>query len=67
MFLGFYLEALEEELVTLRSSTGMHRPASTLKVEELEEESQSGESQTDMRERDYKVRRFFELGSNWLC
>ena len=59
MFLSIYLEALDEELVTLRSSIGTHRPASTLKAEELKEGSQSGESQTEMRERDYTVRRFF--------
>ena len=62
MFLGLYLEALDEELVTLRSSIGTHRPASTLKVKELEEEAHSSESQTEMRERDYTVRRSSELG-----
>ena len=56
MFLGLYLEALNEELVTLRSSIGTHRRASILKVEELEEEGQPSESQTEMRERDYMVR-----------
>ena len=62
MFLGLYLEALDEELVTLRSSIGTHRPASTLKVKELEEEAHSSESQTEMRERDYTVRRFLFTG-----
>ena len=56
MFLGLYLEALDKELVTLRSSIGTHRRATILKVEELEEEGQSGESQTEVRERDYMVR-----------
>ena len=56
MFLGLYLEALDEELVTLRSSIGTHRPASTLKLQELKEESQSGETHTEMKERDYTVR-----------
>ena len=55
MFLGLYLEALDEELVTLRSSTSTHKLASTLKVEEIEEETQSGEGQTEMIERDYTV------------
>jgi hypothetical protein len=58
VFLGLYLEALDEELVTLRSSIGTHRSASTLKVKELEEETHIGESQTEMRERHYTVRRF---------
>jgi hypothetical protein len=53
VFLGLYLEALDEELVTLQSSISTRKPASTLKVEELEEETQSGEGQ--MRERDYSV------------
>ena len=58
MFLGLYLDALDEELATLRSPIGMHIPALTLKVEELEEESRSGENQMVMRERDYTVRQF---------
>ena len=64
MFSDLYLEALDEELVTLRSSISVCRPASILKVEELGEETQSGESQI-VRERDYTVVRnfsFFELG-----
>ena len=58
MFLGLYLEALDEELVTLRSSIGTHRSASIMKVKELEEETHSGGSQTEMRKRDYTVRLF---------
>lgn len=58
MFLGLYLEALDEELATLRPSIGTRRVASTLKVEEHEEESQAGASHTEVRERDYTVRQF---------
>jgi hypothetical protein len=38
VFLGLYLEALDEELVTLQSSIGKHKPSSAPKVDELEEE-----------------------------
>jgi hypothetical protein len=61
VFLDLYLEAPEEELVTLRSSISPRRPASSLMVEELGEETQSGESQTGVRERDYTVRQFLFL------
>jgi hypothetical protein len=60
VFLGLYLEALHEELVTIHSSMSKHKPASTLNVEELEEETQSREGQTE-GERDFTVRRFFLL------
>ena len=44
----------------------MHKYASTLKVEELEEETRSGEGQTEVGERDCTVRQIFfsctELG-----
>lgn len=59
MFLGLYLDALDEELVALRSSFSTHKPASTLKVEGPEEETQSGDGQTEVGERDYMVRQFF--------
>jgi len=61
VFLGLCLDALDEELVTLRSSISTPKLASTLKIEGLEEEapSQSGEGQTEVRERDYSVRQFF--------
>ena len=57
MFLQIYLEALDEELVTLQSSISSHKLAPTLKVEEVEE-TQSGEDQTEKgeREREYTVR-----------
>ena len=61
MFLGVYLEALDEELVALQPSISKHKPASTLKVEELEEETQSGLSLTEVGERDYIVRQFLYL------
>ncbi|KAF8471374.1 hypothetical protein DFH94DRAFT_674372 [Russula ochroleuca] len=53
VFLGLYLDALDEELVALRSSFSTHKPASTLKVEGPEEETQSGDGQTEVGERDY--------------
>ena len=59
MFLGLYLEALDEELVTLQSSTSTHKLASTLKVEEIEEETQSGEGQTEVGEQNDTVGQFF--------
>ena len=63
MFLGHYLEALDEELVTLRSYISSHKPASIPKAEGLEEESQSGEGQAEVGERDYMVRQFFFLSA----
>ncbi|KAF8461823.1 hypothetical protein DFH94DRAFT_677586 [Russula ochroleuca] len=53
VFLKLYLEALDEELVALQSSISKHKPGSTLKAEELEEETQSSEGQTEMGQRDY--------------
>ena len=54
-FLGLYLDALDEELVELRTYIGKQKPASAASVEELEEESQSGEGQTEAGKRDYAV------------
>ena len=67
MFLGLYLEALDEELVTLHSSISTHKPASTstLKVEKLKEETQLGEGQAEMRELGYTVRQYFLLSLHW--
>jgi hypothetical protein len=56
VFLGLYLEALDEELVTLQSSISKHKPASTPKVDELEEETRSDKGQTEVEERDCTVR-----------
>ena len=61
MLLGLYLEALDEELVALQSSIGTHKPTSILKVEGLEEETQSGEGQTEVGEQDDTVRQFFSF------
>ena len=58
MFSDLYLEALDEELVTLRSFVSGCRPASISKVEELGEATQLGESQI-VRERDCTVVRHF--------
>jgi hypothetical protein len=55
VFLGVYLEALDEELVTLQPSISKPKPVFTPKVEELEEETQSGLSLTEVGVRDYTV------------
>jgi hypothetical protein len=55
-FLDLYLDALDEELVELRTYIGTQKPASAPSVEELEEESQSAEGQTEVGKRDYAVR-----------
>lgn len=67
MFLGLYLEALDEELVALHTSAGTRKPVPTLEVKELEEETQSGGGQTEMGERDYTVRQFCFLSQHWHC
>ena len=61
MFLNLYLDALDEELVALRSFLNTHKLASTLKVEELEEETQLGEGQIEVGERGCMVRQLFFL------
>ena len=58
MFLSLYLELFNEELVTMHSSISKPKPASTLNVEELEEETQSREGQAEVGEQDYTVRQF---------
>ncbi|KAI0264533.1 hypothetical protein BGY98DRAFT_1103477 [Russula aff. rugulosa BPL654] len=55
-FLDHYLEALDEELVTLQASMSALKPASTSKVEELEEETRIGVDRTEVGERNYTVR-----------
>jgi hypothetical protein len=55
-FLGLYLDALDEELVELRTYISTHRPASASDVEELEEEVQSIEEQAAVGKRDHTVR-----------
>jgi hypothetical protein len=65
IFLGLYLEALDEESVTLQHPIITHKPVPTLKAEELEEATQSGEDhQTEVGKRDDTVRQFFFLFLN---
>jgi hypothetical protein len=55
--LGVYLDAHDEELLALLTSACTHKPSSTtIKVEELNEESQSDGGQTEAGKRDYIVR-----------
>ena len=61
MVLGLYLEALDEELVTLRASINTHKLTSTMEVEELKEEPLSG---TEVVERD-SVRQFLFPSLRW--
>lgn len=67
MFLGLYLEALDEELVTLHSSISTHKPAftSTPKADKLKEETQLGEGPTEVREVGYMVRQYVLLFLHW--
>jgi hypothetical protein len=64
VILGLYLEALDEELVTLRASINTHKLASTMKVEELKEEPLSGKDHTEVVERD-SVRQFLFPSLRW--
>ena len=50
-FLRLYLDALDEELVELRTYISTHEPASAPSVEKLE-----GEGQTEVKEQDFAVR-----------
>jgi hypothetical protein len=50
-FLCLYLDALDEELVELRTYISTHEPASAPSVEKLE-----GEGQTEVKEQDFAVR-----------
>ncbi|KAI9511095.1 hypothetical protein F5148DRAFT_975728 [Russula earlei] len=54
-FFGFYLDTLEEELLALHASISHPKPASGPKVEEREEESQSGERWTEVGKRNRMV------------
>jgi hypothetical protein len=58
-FLDHYLEALDEELVTLQASMSALKPAPTSKVEELEEDTRIGIDRTEVGERNYTVRQFY--------
>ena len=51
-FFGFYLDTLEEELLVLLASINPAKPASaTHKIEEHEEEPQSGKGWTEVGKR----------------
>jgi len=55
-FFGFYLDTLEEELLSLLASINPSKPASAAhKVEEREEESQSVEGWTEVGKRNKMV------------
>jgi hypothetical protein len=62
-FLGFYLDALDEELAELHNDISTHTEASDSRVEPegLEEEVQSGSSRIEVGKRDNSVRQFFFL------
>ena len=55
-FLGFYLDALDEELIELNIYIDMRK---VLKLEKPGEEAQSTEGRTEVRERDGTVRQLF--------
>ena len=55
-FLGLYMDALDEELVDLRTYISTHKPASISTVGKLKEEAQSAEGQTEVGIQDYAVR-----------
>ena len=55
-FLGLYLDALDEELIELRTYIGTHKPPSASGVEGLDEEVQSTQGQTAVGKRDHTVR-----------
>jgi hypothetical protein len=58
-FLDLYLEALDEELITSRTYTSTHKPATAPGIDEREDETQSAEGQTEVRRREYTVRQSF--------
>jgi ubiquitin carboxyl-terminal hydrolase 10 len=62
-FLGFYLDALDEELVELHTYISTRRPASAPRIEELREEAQSaeGQAEAEVGMRDHTVRRLFRV------
>ena len=53
-FLGFYLDALDEELFELHNHISTHKPAPGPKVDGVEEDAESGGGQTEVGKRDYK-------------
>jgi ubiquitin carboxyl-terminal hydrolase 10 len=58
VFLGHYLDALDEELVGLYTYISTHKPASAPSAGELEdlEETQSAVGKAEVGKRDYNVR-----------
>ena len=64
-FLGLYLDALDEELVDLRTYISTHKPASAPSVKEIEEEVQSAEDQTEAGKQDYAVRQLSFLSHQY--
>ena len=57
MFLGLYLDALDEELVGLHTCISTHKLPSN--VEELKEEAQLAEDPTEVGTQDYVVSQLF--------
>ena len=55
--LGFYLDALDEELSELDSYISAHKPTSAPSLEEVEREAQSSEGEAEVGKRDHTVRR----------
>ena len=62
-FLGLYLDALDEELVELRTYISTQWPASAPRIEVLREEAQSaeGKAKAKVGMRDHTVRRLFRV------
>ena len=61
-FIGLYLDALDRELVELKTYISTHEPASVPNVEEFEgevAEAKSAEGQTEVGKRDYTVCQLF--------
>jgi hypothetical protein len=61
-FLGLYLDALDEELIELHTYITTHKPASAPRVEKLEGDAQLVKGQSEVRRRDFAVRLF-----SFLC
>ena len=56
VFLGVFLDTLDEELAKLYTYISTHKPASAPSVDELEEETRSAVGKTEVGKRDYMVR-----------
>ena len=68
-FLGFYLDALGEEMLERHSNIGAHKPAFAPGVEDPEGGAQLAEGQIETGKRDYMVRQLFlfSLYRAWIC